>query len=72
VSSATDTSADSAAVAQAVSDPTQRDEQKSVPELLLAAYGQDEGERIFSTGTACIEHLETELSVARPDLSNEA
>jgi hypothetical protein len=60
------------AIAQAVSDPAQLDQQACVPELLLKAYGQEEGEEIFRTGTACIEHVETELSIARPDLSNEA
>ncbi len=59
-------------VAQAVSDPAQLDQQATVPELLLEAFGQSEGERIFGEGTACIEHVETELSTARPDLSNEA
>ena len=60
------------AVVQAVSDPAQLDKQASVPELLLKAFGQSEGEKIFREGTACIEHVETELSTARPDLSNEA
>ena len=59
-------------VAQAVSDPAQLDKQATVPELLLKAFGQSEGEKIFSEGTACIEQVETELSTARPDLSNEA
>jgi hypothetical protein len=59
------------AVAQSVSDPAQLDQQATVPELLLKAFGESEGERIFSAGTACIEHVETELSTARPDLSNE-
>jgi hypothetical protein len=58
------------AIAQSVSDPTQLDTQKSVPELLLEAYGASEGEKIFREGTACIDHVETELSIARPDLSN--
>ncbi len=58
-------------VAQVVSDPALLDKQATVPELLLKAFGQPEGERIFREGSACIEHVETELSTARPDLSNE-
>ncbi len=58
-------------VAQPVSDPAQLDQQATVPELLLNAFGQSEGERIFGAGTACIEQVETELSTARPDLSND-
>ena len=52
-------------------DGWQLDRQATVPELLLKAFGQSEGERIFGEGTACIEQAETELSTARPDLSNE-
>ena len=59
------------AVAQAVPDPALLDQQATVPELLLKAFCQAEGEKIFRDGTACIEHVETELSTARPDLSNE-
>lgn len=59
------------AVAQSVANPAVLDEQATVPELLLKAFGQSEGESIFREGTACIEHVETELSTARPDLSNE-
>ncbi len=59
------------AVAQPVLDPSVLDSQATVPELLLEAFGQAEGEQIFGAGTACIEHVETELSLARPDLSNE-
>ena len=59
------------AVAQAVPDPSLLDKQATVPELLLKAFGQSKGESIFREGTACIEHVETELSTARPDLSNE-
>jgi hypothetical protein len=58
-------------VAQVVPDPALLDKQATVPELLLKAFGQSEGERIFREGSACIEHVETELSTARPDLSNE-
>ncbi len=59
------------AVAQSVPDPALLDKQATVPELLLKAFGQSKGESIFKEGTACIEHVETELSIARPDLSNE-
>ena len=59
------------AVAQAVPDPALLDKQATVPELLLKAFGQSEGEKVFRAGTACVEHVETELSTARPDLSNE-
>lgn len=59
------------AVAQAIPNPAVLDEQATVPELLLKAFGQSEGESIFREGTACIAHVETELSTARPDLSNE-
>jgi hypothetical protein len=59
------------AVAQAVADPAVLDQQATVPELLLKAFGQKEGESIFRDGTACIAQVETELSTARPDLSNE-
>lgn len=59
------------AVVQAVADPAQLDQQTTVPELLARAYGQAEGEKIFREGTACIEHVETELSIPRPDLSNQ-
>lgn len=58
-------------IVQFVSDPAQLDQQSPVPELLAQAYGQAEGEKIFSEGTACIEHAETELSIPRPDLSNQ-
>lgn len=60
------------AIVQFVSDPAQLDQQSPVPELLAQAYGQAEGEKIFREGTACIEQAETELSVPRPDLSNQA
>lgn len=59
------------AIVQFVSDPAQLDQQTPLPELLAQAYGQAEGEKIFREGTACVEHAETELSVPRPDLSNE-
>ncbi len=59
------------AVAQAIPNPAVLDEQATVPELLLKAFGQTQGESIFREGTACIAHVETELSTARPDLSNE-
>ncbi|MDH3686455.1 MAG: hypothetical protein OEP95_09520 [Myxococcales bacterium] len=60
------------AVVQFVADPAQLDQQSPVPELLMQAYGEEEGEKIFREGTQCIEHAETELSVPRPDLSNQA
>jgi hypothetical protein len=58
-------------VAQLVSDPAQLDQQSTVPELLLKAFGQAEGEKIFGEGIGCIAHVETELSTALPDLSNQ-
>jgi len=58
------------AVVQFVADPAQLDQQSPVPELLVQAYGKEEGEKIFREGTRCIEHAESELSVPRPDLSN--
>ena len=58
------------AVVQFVPDPAQLDQQSSVPELLAQAYGQAEGEKVFREGAACIEQVETELSVPRPDFSN--
>jgi hypothetical protein len=59
-------------VVQFVADPAQLDQQSSVPELLVQAYGKEEGEEIFREGTKCIEHAETELSIPRPELSNQA
>ena len=57
------------AVVQPVADPAQLDSQTPVPQLLNEAYGA-EGEKIFNEGSACLESVETELSVLRPDLSN--
>lgn len=57
------------AVAQGVDD-AELDRQQTVPELLAAAYGASEAEKIFREDTACIERAESELSMLRPDLSN--
>jgi len=57
-------------VVQIVRDPAQLDRQPTVPDLLAEAYGQNAGEKIYREGIACIEHVETELSILRPDLSN--
>jgi len=58
-------------VVQFVADPAQLDQQSQVPQLLVQAYGQEEGEKIFYEGTKCIEQAESELSIPRPDLSNQ-
>ena len=58
------------AVVQPVADPAQLDSQAPVPELLTQAYGKAEGEKIFAEGAACIDSVETELSILRPELSN--
>jgi hypothetical protein len=58
------------AVAQGVTDPAQLDKQSGVPELLVEAFGAQEGQKIFREGTACIEEAQSELSVLREDLSN--
>jgi hypothetical protein len=59
------------AVVQVVRDPAQLDRQGTVPDLLAEAYGQNAGEKIYREGIACIEHVESELSILRPDLSNQ-
>lgn len=58
------------AVIQRVDDPAQLDKQAAVPELLIEAHGEQEGRRIFSEGTACIDDVHTELAVHLPELSN--
>jgi hypothetical protein len=58
-------------VVQLVADPAKLDSQVPVPELLAQAFGATEGEKIFREGASCIEQVETELSIARPELSNQ-
>jgi len=57
-------------VVQGVTDPAQLDRQAGVPELLIEAFGAADGERIFREGTACVQEIESELSILREDLSN--
>ena len=57
-------------VVQGVTDPAQLDRQASVPDLLVEAFGTQEGQSIYSEGTACIQEAQSELSVLREDLSN--
>ncbi len=57
-------------VAQGVSDPAQLDQQADVPDLLIEAFGEAEGQQIFTDGVAGIQEAQTELSLLREDLSN--
>ncbi len=58
-------------IVQPLADPGQLDRQRRVPELLAEAFGAREGERIFQTGREAIQEARSELSVHRPELSNQ-
>lgn len=53
-----------------IDDPSVLDNRRQPQELLVAAFGEDEAEKIFQPASAQIEEIITSLSVYRPDLSN--
>ena len=58
-------------IAQPIQDPAQLDSQKTPPELLTEAFGEQEAREILAAGRERMESAVTLLSVHRPDLSNE-
>ncbi|MEE9281655.1 MAG: hypothetical protein V3V67_15900, partial [Myxococcota bacterium] len=58
-------------IAQPIQDPAQLDSQKTPPELLTEAFGEEEAREILAAGRERMESAVTFLSVHRPDLSNQ-
>lgn len=58
-------------VSQPLQDPAQLDALKTPPELLIEAFGDEEGRGILAAGRERMESVVTFLSVYRPDLSNQ-
>ncbi len=60
------------AILQPIDNPSELDERKSPQELLVAAFGEKEGEQVFQAAAPYVQEVLSSLSVYRPDLSNQS
>ncbi len=60
------------AILQPIDNPSELDERKSPQELLVAAFGEKEGEEAFQAAAPYLQEVLSSLSVYRPDLSNQS
>ena len=60
------------AILQPIDNPSELDERKSPQELLVAAFGEKEGEQVFQAAAPYVQEVLSSLSVYREDLSNQS